>query len=419
MRRTTICRSSGPAALAAAALLAASSSLSAQDTTAVAQDTMVLSPDSGMVLAQDPAMNQDQPRVHVVRGGETLWTLAEFYLGDPYLWPEIYRLNTLVVEDPHWIFPGEQLLLIPPDTTTLASTLPDDPPLTPQPGDTLLLPPVSDPELEPQVTEAPPPPPPPSTAMSPTVFRSGPETRLRRGMTVVRTPPARPTGRLAFYSAGFLTEDEQLPWGEVLGAVDRPTLSTLNFSSAATVYEEVSIRAPENATYHVGDSLVVSRLSRQLASWGKVVVPTGIVRVVAVEGRNVRAEVTMQFGRVADGQVALPVTPVRDRSNVRAQPIENGMRGSIIAGRDLHPVPGLQDVIFIDRGRADGVVPGDVFEVVAPNEDGAFADVPAQRIAVLEVAHVRERSASGVIRQITSVGIRPGAPVRLVRKMPS
>ncbi len=373
--------------------------------------------------AQDTTAVVRHRRVHVVREGETLWTLAEFYLGDPFMWPEIYRINTLVVEDPHWIYPGEELSLVPPDTVRLVA----DPNQQLQVGDSVLipvadsvpqadslqLPIVDDPELQNQVTEAQPPPPPPARAQRTVLRKRGEETR--RGLTVVRNPPPRPPARLRFYSAGFLTEREEFPWAEVLGAVGQSTLPTLRATSSATVYERVSLHAPENATYHVGDSLILSRLSRQIPDWGRIVVPTAIARVMAVSGREVEARIEMQFERVADGQVALPVEPFRDRGGVEPVPIENGMRGSVIAVRNLHPLAGLLEVVFIDRGRGDGLVPGDVFEVIVEDEGSVF---PARRVATLRVVHVRQRSASVMIMSLQGADIRPGAIVRLIRKMP-
>lgn len=68
------------------------------------------------------------PATHTVKRGDTLWDIAKTYLGDSFLWPEIYRLNTDIIEDPHWIYPGETLKLPSPTATVVAVT----PPATPE-----------------------------------------------------------------------------------------------------------------------------------------------------------------------------------------------------------------------------------------------------------------------------------------------
>ncbi len=423
MRRTTIFRSKLLPVLAATVLVQGAAQ--AQDTTQVVRQ------DSATVTAAEPVV---QSGIHVVQTGETLWSLAGQYLGDPLLWPAIYRLNTLVVEDPHWIFPGEELHLGAPDSTLVMPGEQVVAPVAAVPGDTVGAQPLAPTlgalpsdtvqavgrPLTPDVAAAdlPPPPPPPGEGV-PTIFT--PRTRtIETGVEAdARARNRQLMSPSDFYSAGFLTENDRLPWAEVIGAAGKPRMGSLSTLSSARIFESVELKAPAAATYQVGDTLLVAALGREVPEWGRVVVPSGILRVRESSGERVIADVLVQYGRVVSGEVAMPVEAFRNPGTTYPTPIDNGMTGTIIDVRDLHPLPGAMSIIFISRGRDDGVVPGDIFEVLRPNPPEASPETPLQQVGILQVVHVRQRSASAQLIQISGMGVKPAAPVRLIRKMPS
>jgi hypothetical protein len=45
-----------------------------------------------------------------VKQGDTLWEVSKQYLKDPFLWPQIWEMNSQV-KNPHWIYPGDQILI--------------------------------------------------------------------------------------------------------------------------------------------------------------------------------------------------------------------------------------------------------------------------------------------------------------------
>jgi LysM domain-containing protein len=60
--------------------------------------------------AWNPPTPPPGEQVHIVIKGDTLWDLAAKYLGNPYLWPQIWEKNQYVL-DAHWIYPGDPLAL--------------------------------------------------------------------------------------------------------------------------------------------------------------------------------------------------------------------------------------------------------------------------------------------------------------------
>lgn len=417
MRRTTICRSSRAALLALAAVPLAWTVLPAQDTTQAA-----------------PAAMAQVPASHTVSRGETLWSIAQMYFADPLLWPEIYRLNTNVIEDPHWIYPGEVFVLAPMATTVAQGgdtvvAVPQDTSgaaadtVRAQPGDTIAAAPADTmPADTTQAVVVEPPPPEPVAESYETMFDRR-RTNRQRVQDVLRAythQPYRPLRPGEFYAAGFLTENERLPWGTVLGVTTPPAIYRLSDRSTAMTYDEIAIKPPPRASYHVGDSLLIARIDRAIESgtWGEVVVPLGIARVTSVEEQQVLARVITQFGRIRDGHLSLPLEPFKNPGEVRPTPVEQGLAGRLIASRDDRRIAGAQQFFFIDKGRADGVVPGDVFEVYRPAA-GELGSASEDVRAVMMIVHTRERSATGLLLQIMHPGLTPGLPVRLIKKMPS
>jgi hypothetical protein len=375
-------------------------------------------------LAQEPMPQAQEPlpQTHTVRKGDTLWDLAQHYLRDPFLWPGIYRLNTDVVEDPHWIYPGEVLRIAPTDNVAAVPTM--DTPVPPTLADSTTVSASDSAGTSDSTDGLAQGPQQPSMAEREDSEQRPlfPERQARSVSEILKSythQPYRPLRRSEFYSSGFLTENQRLPYGRVLGPVTPQQIKAVNSRANALPFTTIALEAPNGATYEVGDSLLLLQLGKELDSYGHVVIPTGLARIVETVDRHYLAQIVATYGAIRNGQRALPVESFSAGAG-RAVPVSDGVRGSLIGGIGRQDLKEPQMVVFINKGREHGVAPGDLFEVRRRPERSADGMVRVNELmATLQIVHVRDRTATGLVLNVVSPDIPPGTGVMQVAKLPS
>ena len=349
-----------------------------------------------LVLLGAPAARAQDARpdaaAHTVKRGDTLWDIARAYLGDAYLWPDIYRINTDQIDDPHWIYPGEVLRLPGAAPAMAAAPTPDAP------------------------VEV------PVRRTGTTVFASVQMARRQLGTTSKAAPARVPMGDAI--RAPYLDRDggPQSP-GRMLYGAEVPGTGTPRHRTNFQLFERVLMQLPAGSIGSEGERYLTYEMGPRIEDVGTVIIPTGIVQVVQAPraGETAIVEVRELYGQVDGNDVLIPLDTAGAGANGIPSRVSGGKVGKIVSVQRPVTLASLNYYILFDLTARDGLHIGDEVEIFHKPE-ATTADeplkIPEQRIATGQVVRVTAYGATARILTQRDRTIREGELVRVIARMP-
>lgn len=365
-----------------------------------------------LALLATPSLGlaQGETRTHTVRKGDTLWDLAQQYLGDAFKWPEIYRRNQSTIQDPNLIYP-DQVIIISGDVVATPGTPAD----STVPGGGVGEAPVD--TMSGGQNPMPAGPPPAMTIFNPDRYRvvrgERQSLRIREPASAVRTGD--------FLQAPFMWDANGVQGaGRVIEGSSTDGIGIYNTERPVQYMEMLYIQVPQGAQGAKDERFLLFRYGPTIAGQGRVVVPTGIVKVTQTAGTGrTEAVLLAKFEDVFAGQLVMPLDTLVMTPGVFPARVEFGLATNIsyMYGEPVLPPVGHQ-IIFSAKA-SDGLVPGDQLTLQVPASTAADGSaLPAQDIAVTQVTRVTQWGASAIIIGQTDGGIKTGMAARVTGKMP-
>jgi hypothetical protein len=301
---------------------------------------------------EGPVNEAGVPETHVVQRGDTLWDLSARYYKNAYGWPKLWSYNAQIT-NPHWIYPGDLIRLVPPGGPVAAAPAPAPAPPTETPQ------------------------------------RIGGPPRGRTGFTLRQT--------------GFVEEHELRVAGRIVGSKEeKQMLGTL---------DEAYVEFPTENRPKVGDRFTIYKPTRTVKHpltgerLGEMVeiFADGEVRAVT-DGGIARVAIVDAVNPVWRGHLVGPLR--RQFKAVPPRPAQSGLAGVVVATLRPEKLIGTEEIVFVDRGRKDGVVEGNRFWVTrrgdgyqtvlsyGPVDDPRF---PREEIAEVLIVDIGDRVSTGFV----------------------
>ncbi|HYA26958.1 MAG TPA: LysM peptidoglycan-binding domain-containing protein [Thermodesulfovibrionales bacterium] len=264
---------------------------------------------------------------YTVKKGDTLWDISSKEIVDPFLWPKVWKENP-EIRNPDLIYPGQKIRIplsflqkeVPPPAEKVVET----PPI-----------PVPAPATKPQVKKEE-----PTVKIRP----------VRKNYLIERD---------LLIASGYIAEAIDSK-GAVIGSpMEKELLGKDDYA-----YIRTSDTAKAGAKYYIVRSLGKVKHPKTGAMMGYLIDVRGIAEVVGKESGETKVRITDSYSDVIVGDLLTDYYEIEAPFLVD-NPRTLDISGYVVAARHTHVLNGMLDLVYIDRGRNDGIEIGDILEMTA------------------------------------------------------
>ncbi|MBI5542370.1 MAG: LysM peptidoglycan-binding domain-containing protein [Deltaproteobacteria bacterium] len=315
---------------------------------------------------------------YTVKSGDTLWDLSSKFLGNPWYWPKVWSYNP-EIENPHWIYPGNQVRFYPGGDEMPAQVegaqAPDE---------------LGD------VTSG-------SMNSTEQFGEDDDVVAISQGTKFGYTAPKRSLMR----QDGLVTQRELDDSGVIEKSwAEREMLDN---------FEKVYIKFRNKSAVRLGERYSIFRTMGTVKhpvsgeSYGYLTRIMGTLRIVAIDQQYVTGLIDGTFDPIHRGDFVGPLgnfdKQIISKDNLRE--VKGVILVALTAGL---PFMGEQHWVFIDKGSRDGVEEGNSFTVVRRGdpllEELGEKKFPLENIGSLLVVDVKESaSAALIIRSVRELEV--------------
>lgn len=335
----------------------------------------------------DKAKGEDAGKTYTVKKGDTLWDISGEFLKDPFKWPAIWEKNPKV-KDPHWIYPGDVLIILPSGEIKKKVAEEAAPAPVPAPAPA---------EKKEEIKEVP---------KAETPNAEAPKAEVPQPKAEEKAPEAAPAAMAAIpvqtkktlrypgmERIGFISSDGLAPAGKIVDAKEDKVMLSSGDDVYMDIGEEKGVKKGDEYTIYRMAAPVYHPVNKKLI--GHQIDIIGTVLLTNPHEKVSEGQIAASYDAISRGDSLTRFEPIPTEIEVKKG--QAPLEALVIANKKGTVEMAEGDVVFLDKGKRAGVESGNTLTVYLSGKLKDKLMMPSEDVARLLVLSTQEESSMALV----------------------